>query len=61
MTFNFGRILTAGGVLTAGWLSSLPYFDGDYGKIGSVTSLVFVIGLVTIWFLPPTPVENSET
>lgn len=52
VTFNFGRILTAAGVLTTGWLSSLPYFNGDYGKIGSITSLIFALGLVAIWFLP---------
>lgn len=60
VTFNFGRYITAAGVLGAGWLSSLPYFHGDYGKVGSVTSLVFAIGLLTIWFLP-TPEEHSNT
>ncbi|MFO0901872.1 MAG: MFS transporter [Pirellulales bacterium] len=59
VTFNSGRIATGIGVLAAGYLSSLPYFHGDYGRVGSVTSLVFALGLVAIWFFreqtpPPT-------
>ncbi|MFO0872154.1 MAG: MFS transporter [Pirellulales bacterium] len=55
VTFNAGRIATALGVLGAGYLSGLPYFGGDYGKVGSVTSLVFALGMVAIWLLPRTP------
>lgn len=52
VTFNFGRIATALGVLGAGYLSRLPAFDGDYGKVGSVTSLVFAVGMLAIWLMP---------
>jgi len=52
VTFNFGRIATAFGVLGAGYLSRLPAFDGDYGKVGSVTSLVFAVGMLAIWLMP---------
>jgi SHS family sialic acid transporter-like MFS transporter len=52
VTFNSGRIATGLGVLGAGYLSGLPYFGGDYGKVGSVTSLVFALGMISIWMLP---------
>lgn len=52
VTFNFGRIATAFGVLGAGLLSRLPAFNGDYGKVGSVTSLVFAAGMLAIWLMP---------
>lgn len=52
VTFNFGRIATAFGVLGAGYLSRLPAFNGDYGKVGSVTSLVFAVGMLAIWLMP---------
>jgi len=52
VTFNAGRILTGLGVLGAGYLGSLSYFSGDYGKIGRVTSLVFMTGMIFIWLLP---------
>ena len=53
VTFNSGRIATGLGVLAAGYLSGLPYFHGDYGRVGSVTSLVFALGLAAIWFMRP--------
>lgn len=52
VTFNSGRVLTGIGVLGAGYLSSLPSFGGDYAKVGSITSLVFLLGMIAIWLLP---------
>lgn len=52
VTFNTGRVATALGVLGAGLLSRMPAFDGDYGKIGSVTSLIFAAGMLAIWLMP---------
>jgi MFS family permease len=52
VSFNFGRILTAAGVLGTGWLSS--YFQEDYARVGQVTSLVFALGMVLILFAPDT-------
>lgn len=50
VSFNFGRILTAVGVLAGGTL--LGFFDGDYARLGRVTSLIYVLGMVVIWFAP---------
>jgi MFS family permease len=50
--FNFGRIVAAGGTLGSGAL--LEAFDGDYARMCSVISLVYVAGLIIIWFCPET-------
>jgi SHS family sialic acid transporter-like MFS transporter len=50
VSFNFGRILTAVGVL--GGAALLGFFGGDYAKLGRVTSLVYAVGLIVIWFAP---------
>jgi len=52
VTFNFGRILAAPGILGAGWL--IQVFGGDYAKVGSVTSLIYVAGMIIICFAPDT-------
>ena len=58
VTFNFGRIASGAGVLAAGWLMS--HFDGDHGKVGAVTSLVYAFGMVIIWFAPDTSKKQLE-
>ncbi|WP_010584001.1 MFS transporter [Schlesneria paludicola] len=58
VSFNFGRILTAVTVFATGALMS--YFKGDYAEIGRVTSLVYAIGLVVIWFAPDTSKNRLE-
>jgi MFS family permease len=50
--FNSGRVIAAAGTLGSGGL--LRAFDGDYARMCSVTSLVYVAGLVVIWFCPET-------
>jgi SHS family sialic acid transporter-like MFS transporter len=52
VSFNFGRILTAAGVLAAGWITY--QFGDDYGRAGSVTTLVYALGMVVILFAPDT-------
>lgn len=52
VSFNFGRILTAVGVLGTGQL--MHAFDGDYAKVGQITCLVYVLGMVVILFAPDT-------
>jgi SHS family sialic acid transporter-like MFS transporter len=51
-TFNAGRLLAAGGTLGAGAL--LNAFNEDYARMCAVISLVYVVGLVLIWFAPET-------
>ncbi len=50
--FNTGRIFAAFGAVLGGQL--VGYFDGDYARMGAVITLVYVLGLVLIWFVPET-------
>lgn len=52
VSFNFGRIATAVTVLTAGMM--MTYVDGNYAKIGRLTSLFFVLGIFAIYLAPDT-------
>ena len=42
VSFNFGRILTAFGVLATGAITA--WFQEDYGRAGSITTLVYALG-----------------
>lgn len=51
ISFNFGRIATAIGILVAaGFLKS--FFDGDYARIGQLTSWIYAVGAIAILFAP---------
>ncbi|MSU79905.1 MAG: MFS transporter [Gemmataceae bacterium] len=50
--FNFGRIVTACLLFVAGAI--MTYFERDYARIGRLTSLLFILGMVFIWFVPDT-------
>ena len=52
VSFNWGRILSALGVLITGQL--MIQFNGDYARVGQITCLVYVLGLVVIWLAPDT-------
>ena len=52
VSFNFGRIVTALAILTAGLLSNV--FQGDYTVLGRVYSLVYAVGMVAVLFAPDT-------
>ncbi len=52
LSFNAGRLLAAVGALQMG--SLMQTFNGSYAKAGAVISLVYVFGLVIIWFAPET-------
>ena len=49
LSFNFGRIMAAFGVLVMGQLPG-----GDFGKAMATITLIYVVGLVLIWFAPET-------
>jgi len=55
--FNFGRILAAVGSLQTGALMK-EVFNGSYPKACSVMSLVYVLGMIAIWFVPETRDED---
>ena len=50
--FNFGRMLAAVGALQGGQL--LDYFQEDYARMCGIMSLVYLVGMVLIWFCPET-------
>jgi hypothetical protein len=51
-SFNFGRIIAAiGGLQTAVLITA---FDGSFPKAGSVLTVIYLVGLVIIWFGPET-------
>jgi hypothetical protein len=52
VSFNFGRILTAIGVLAAGGITAALH--DDYARAGTITTLVFGLGMVVILFAPDT-------
>ena len=52
LSFNFGRILAAGGTLCLGQFFGL--FGGDYGRAMGAVALVYLLGMVVIWFAPET-------
>jgi MFS family permease len=51
--YNFGRILAAVGALQTGYLMN-EVFKGNYSLACSTMSLVYLIGVVIIWFAPET-------
>jgi hypothetical protein len=51
--YNFGRILAAIGALQAGVLVN-EVFHGSYPDACSTIVLVYVIGMVVVWFAPET-------
>jgi len=50
--FNSGRIFAAVGAVLGGRL--VGYFGGDYARMGSVITLVYLAGMVLIWLAPET-------
>jgi MFS family permease len=52
ISYNFGRILAAVGVLQMGQL--MQAFKGDYARAGAIITLVYLLGVVLIWFAPET-------
>jgi len=52
ITFNFGRIIAAAGVLFG--MGQLVHVFGGYAKAATVVSMIYVVGLVLIWFVPET-------
>jgi MFS family permease len=51
-SYNFGRVLAAVGVLQTGNLMGL--FKGGYPEACSIMSLIYIVGVVIIWFAPET-------
>ncbi len=58
VSFNFGRIATAMTLFASGAL--MGYFGGDYARIGQLTSLFFLFGIVAIVFAPDTSKKQLD-
>jgi MFS transporter, SHS family, sialic acid transporter len=52
VAFNSGRILAALGAWQMG--SIMAFFDKSYAKAGATIILVYLVGMVLIWFAPET-------
>jgi hypothetical protein len=52
VSFNFGRYLSAIGVLSTGAIAGV--YSLDYARLGQITSLVFALGMLIIWLAPDT-------
>lgn len=52
LSFNFGRILAAAGSLQMGQLVQM--LGGNYADAGATITLVYVLGMILIWFTPET-------
>jgi len=52
VSYNSGRILAALGALTQGQLVS--FYGGNYAQAGAVITLIYLPGLILIWFAPET-------
>ena len=52
LAFNFGRILAAFGAWQMG--SLMAFFEKSYAKAGATIVLVYLVGMVLIWFAPET-------
>lgn len=52
LSFNFGRILAGIGALQMGAL--MQKFEGSYAQAGATIVLIYLFGLVLIWFAPET-------
>ena len=58
LSFNSGRILTAGSIFLTG--ATIEFFDGDYAVIGRITSWIFALGLLAIAYAPVTSQRNLD-
>jgi MFS family permease len=56
ISFNFGRILTALGVLATGALTA--YFQENYQRAGAVMSFIYAAGMIVILFAPDTSAKK---
>jgi MFS family permease len=50
--YNLGRLLAAIGAIYNGALVS--HYNGSYARAGAVVTLIYILGMVLIWFAPET-------
>lgn len=52
LSYNFGRILAGTAALTMSQL--MEFFEHSYARAGATITLVYLVGMVLIWFAPET-------
>jgi MFS family permease len=58
IAYNVGRFATAVGVLMAGAL--FDTMDGSYPKVGATCGLIYLLGLIVIWWAPDTSKKKLQ-
>jgi MFS transporter, SHS family, sialic acid transporter len=58
IAYNVGRFATAAGVLMAGLLFTA--MGGSYPKVGALCGLIYLLGLIVIWWAPDTSKKNLQ-
>lgn len=59
IAYNVGRFATALGVLMAGALFAA--MGGSYPKVGATCGLIYLVGLIVIWWAPDTTNKKLDT
>ncbi|MCA9065617.1 MAG: MFS transporter, partial [Planctomycetaceae bacterium] len=59
VSFNTGRVISAIVILSTTGLGA--YFQDDFARIGSLTSWIYVAGMIVILFLPQTTHQISDS
>ncbi|MBX7121406.1 MAG: MFS transporter [Opitutaceae bacterium] len=52
IAYNTGRIFAAFGALYMGQL--MQTFNGSYARAGAIVTLIYILGMIVIWFAPET-------
>ena len=58
VAYNSGRFISAACVLLAGFFLQLS--GGDYARVGFVCSMIYLLGLIVIWWAPETKNQPLE-
>ena len=59
ISFNTGRVIAACVVLLTAFRMDL--FEGDYAQVGMWSGLIYVVGMIIIWFAPRKTELTAET
>ncbi len=59
ISFNTGRVIAACVVLLTAFRMDL--FEGDYAQVGMWSGLIYVVGMIIIWFAPRKTELTTET
>lgn len=52
LSYNFGRILAAFGAIYMGQL--MKFYGDSYARAGATVTLIYIVGMILIWFAPET-------